>query len=493
MMAEHKSFGGEKTLGTWNYIAYGSGDMYGGGSFFIVSTFAMYFLVNVVGLNPFLAGLIPGLGKIWDALSDPLMGYISDHTKSRFGRRRIFFLIGVIPIIATFSLIWLSVSFDSQLAIFLYYFFTYILFYTTTTMVMVPYFALSAEITKDFKKRNRLTGFRMGFSMFGTLLAGVAVQPIIDAFSTAQTGHLVMGIIFSVIFAVPWIFVFLGTWEYPVSIPKTVGGKLDIFKNFKTIFENRAFRIHIAMYICSYAAMDIMMAWLKFYLQDYLNKPGFITLGLGTILITQIAALPVYVRLANTRGHAFAYRTGLIIWAAAIFFMYFHGNDTSFLILTINCFFIGAGLSAGVVIPFQLLPFIVDVDELMTGENRAGTYSGAMTLLRKLIQGALVLPLLGLLLNIIGYVSHTTDTTVIQSSSTIQSLRILFVLLPIIFMITGIFVSKKFILTPQNHKKLKTLTKDFDDGKRAEECSQEEISLCKNLTGEIPEKLKRFS
>jgi len=496
-----------KTLKTWNCIAYGSGDIYGGASFFIISTFSMYFLVNVVGLSPALAGLIPGLGKIWDAVSDPLMGYLSDHTKSRFGRRRIFFLIGIVPIAVTFTLIWVSVPFDSQFAVFIYYFFTYLLFYTTTTMVMVPYFALSAEITKDYRKRNRLMGFRMGFSMFGTLLAGVAVQPIIDAFSTQEQGHLIMGMVFSLLFAVPWILVFFGTWENPdgsaahqmhdsgsAGGSETSRSRIQIFSNFRTIFDNRMFRVHIIMYICAYAAMDIMMAWLKFFLQECLNKPSFITIGLGTILLTQIAALPLYVRLADRRGHAAAYRTGLIIWAAAVFLMFFQQEDTSQVLLLLNCLLIGAGMSAGVIIPYQLLPFVVDVDELMTGENRAGTYSGAMTLLRKLIQGALVLPLLGFLLEIIGYIPQPGQNSgITQSAQTAAYLRILFVSLPIIFMAAGIIVSRLYLLTPKRHAELKQLTGRFDRGQQPESLSPDERQLCRALTGSEPEDLKRFA
>ena len=76
---------------TWRtYLAYGGGDLYGGGCFFIVTTFSMYYLVNVIGLHPALAGLIPAIGKVWDAVPDPMMGYISDNTpRTRFGKRRV--------------------------------------------------------------------------------------------------------------------------------------------------------------------------------------------------------------------------------------------------------------------------------------------------------------------------------------------------------------------------------------------------------------------
>ena len=83
-----------------NLIAYGVGDIFGGGSFLIINMLFLFFLTEVVGMRPLYAGLVFGIGKIWDAISDPLMGYISDNTRSKFGRRRLYFLLGIIPIAA---------------------------------------------------------------------------------------------------------------------------------------------------------------------------------------------------------------------------------------------------------------------------------------------------------------------------------------------------------------------------------------------------------
>ncbi|MBU0927708.1 MAG: MFS transporter [Spirochaetes bacterium] len=391
---------------TRNCVAYGLGDLYGGGAFLLVSTFAMYYLVAVVGMSPILAGLIPGLGKIWDAVSDPLMGFISDRTKSRFGRRRVWFLVGIAPIFASVALIWVPVRASTDLGLFAYYFLAYVFFYTVSTMVLVPYGALSAEMASEFKDRNKLTGFRMFFSMLAALISGTVPQVLINAFPDPRAGHLAMGLVFGALFAAPWIVVYLGTWEGPVPerAPKAASGRSEGFvSNFATIFRNGSFRVHIAMYIFAYATMDVLMGWLKFYLADYLGRPGFLMVAMGAILVPQIAALPVYIAIANRKGHAFAYRIGLSIMLVAMAAMYLHTPETPVVFLVLNCVLAGLGQSAAVLVPFQLLPFVVDVDELITGKKRAGTYAGAMTLIRKLIQGALVLPVLGVILAAIGY------------------------------------------------------------------------------------------
>ena len=108
---------------TWRtYLAYGGGDLYGGGCFFIVTTFSMYYLVNVIGVHPALAGLIPAIGKVWDAVSDPMMGYISDNTpRTRFGKRRVWFLVSILPIALSFILIWFPITIEGQTGKFIFY------------------------------------------------------------------------------------------------------------------------------------------------------------------------------------------------------------------------------------------------------------------------------------------------------------------------------------------------------------------------------------
>ena len=210
-----------------------------------------------------------------------------------------------------------------------------------------------------------------------------------------------MSIVFGILFMLPWIFVYFGTWDKHEE--KTEQRPTNFVKNFASIFRNKSFRIHIVMYIFAYATMDVLMGWIKFYLADYLHRPGFFMIGMASILVTQIVSLPLYIALSNRRGHAAAFRLGLFIMALGMAAMYLHNEHTPVIILIINCVFIGLGQSAAVLVPYQLLPFVADVDELVTGEKRAGTYAGAMTLIRKLIQGALVLPLLGLILSLISY------------------------------------------------------------------------------------------
>jgi len=470
-----------------NQLAYGVGDIYGGGSFFLVSTFSMFFFINVAGLSPMLAGLIPGLGKIWDAVSDPWMGYLSDRTRSKFGRRRVYFLAAIIPIVISSTLIWLPVRFDSQLYTFIFYFFAYIFFYTVSTMTMVPYSALCSEMSTDFAERNRLSGTRMIFSVFSTMAVALFAERLIRGMDDPGLGHLYMGFVFACLFALPWIFVFLGTWELPVEEGAS-GDTGGIFRNFGTIFRNRSFRVHIVMYIAAYSTMDIVMAWLKFYMTDYLGKPGLLSTGLAILILTELATLPFYVMLANRKGHGTALVTGLSVWGAAMILFAFHTPATPGPVILANCFLIGAGLSAAVVMPWSMLPFVTDVDTLITGKHRAGTYAGAMTLIRKLIQGAFVLPLLGLLLTLISYRTPDAEelrvkAAILQSPLTLQAMKYLFIGMPLVMIAVGIVASFFFRINKSTHALIMGEMCRLDAGGKREDVDPGVRTVCETLSG----------
>lgn len=172
----------ERPVRVRNLLAYGIGDFYGGGSFLIIGMLFMFFLTEVVGLSPIWAAFVFAVGKVWDAVSDPIMGYISDNTRSRYGRRRFYLVLGILPVFISFGLLWLPITLETAAWSVVYYSFAYIFFSTVFTMVMVPYSALNAEMTADYAVRTRLSGVRIIFSQLAALFAGTIPNMIIQAF-----------------------------------------------------------------------------------------------------------------------------------------------------------------------------------------------------------------------------------------------------------------------------------------------------------------------
>ncbi|HMB00266.1 MAG TPA: MFS transporter, partial [Spirochaetota bacterium] len=151
-------------------IIYGSGELFNATSMVIILMFFLKFLTDVVHIRPALAGIALVAGKLWDAVSDPLIGIISDRTKSSLGRRRFFLLSFCLPGSVSFTLLWLFINNGNDLIKIIYYTFAYITFKTFFTLLNVPYQALGTEITVNYKERTSLIYFRMIFSITGSLI-----------------------------------------------------------------------------------------------------------------------------------------------------------------------------------------------------------------------------------------------------------------------------------------------------------------------------------
>ncbi len=471
----------ERAVGLRNLISYGLGDLYGGGAWMIIGMLYMFFLTEIVGLKPGLAGLVFAIGKVWDSISDPLMGYISDRTRAKAGRRRIYFLTGFIPVGISFALLWINPGFSSQTSMFIFYSAAYIFFCTVYTFISIPHIALNAEMTTDYSTRTRLTSARTVFGAIASLAAGILPKIIVDAVGGDQgTAYMVMGCIFAVFFSVPWIIVYLGTWELPYEEVNREGESLvDVFREFGTIFKNSSFRAHMAIYISAYTALDITMAVFMYFLVYYLGQPELFPLAMGTQIVVQMAMFPVYAFIANKKGKGFAFRLGLIIWSVGMLSQFALEPGGPALYLALVAALIGFGNSAGCMIPFAILPEVIDVDELMTGKTRAGVYSGAMTLLRKMIQGVIAMPLIGYGLEMIGFVSNQQ-----QSAETLSSLRLFYIWGPTSMVVIGVLVSLWFKVTPQNHQIVREEIARLKDGGKMDDVTPQVREVCESLTGQ---------
>jgi len=194
----------KKNLSRAAKIIYGSGDLGFSLTTTIIGAYFLFFLTDVVGIAPAVAGIAILIGRTWDYLNDPLIGHISDRTRSRWGRRRPFLLFGALPFALAFMLMWYRPPFESQVALAAYYSVAYVLFDAAATFVYMPYFALTPELTENYDERTSLTSYRMFFSIFGSLLAFTVPMMIIGTFTPQSAGKVMtMAVIFGVASALP--------------------------------------------------------------------------------------------------------------------------------------------------------------------------------------------------------------------------------------------------------------------------------------------------
>lgn len=463
---------------------YGCGDMFAGGAFLLIGLLFLNYLTDVVRLSPAMAGSVFMIGKVWDAVSDPLMGVLSDRTRSRFGRRRVYFLIGIFPIFFTFSMLWYSLNIESTFSKFIYYMIAYLLFNTVFTMVMIPYNSILPNMTTDYKERTSFVTVRLMFSSVSAILSGVLPMLIVRSFGDrVTTGYFVMGVAFGVFYALPWIFVFKGTWESKYVEPKT-SGTCGIYREFASAFKNRSFRLHTGFFVTAQTAVDFLTTLFIYYLTYCLLKGNLFSIVLGSLLIVQLMSMPLHMKISRRLGKTAPLKVGLSVWIIALLISLTLTPDSPVLLVFTVAAMSGIGSAASVFVPWSILPEITDVDELITGRRREGIYSGMATFIRKIAQ-ALSVFAIGIVLDLIGYVPDIQ-----QSDGAILGIKLLFALAPIAFILLSLFFASRYRMTEEKHR---IIIEEIERRKREKNPSTDEevIETCEELTGIEYERLGR--
>jgi len=472
-------------------IGYACGDIYGGGSFLIFSMLFMNFLVIVEEIPIFLATTIIFVGKIWDAVTDPIVGTLSDKTRSRFGRRRIYFLIGIIPVLVSFVMMWYSFGIAEQSAKFAYYMVAYILFGSAFTIVMVPYNAILPEMTEDYNERTSFTTTRMAFSAGTSLLAAVIPSIIIKSIGGAvngpaqKPGYLVMGIAFGAVFAISWLLTFLGTKERR-DLPPPESFSL---KKWFSVFKNRTYRIFLGIFISVQVAIDLLLALFVFYIDIVVLQYRNYEVLMGILLVCQLLFMFLYNIVAQRKGKNYPLYIGVPVWIAASVCFAFVTSGTPFIVLCILAVFIALGTAAGNLATWSMLSDIYDVDELMTGRRREGIYSGFTTFIRKFSSGIAIL-LLGFGLQAAGFDQNQYnivrsgagfDPAQYAASGVASAIKWMFVIIPVVFLTVTLIFTFRYKLDKRRFdcvlSGVKRLKEGCDTGKFTEEEKQDYVLL----------------
>ena len=458
-------------------ISYACGDIYGGGSFLIVGLLLLAFLTKVEGLSGVWAGTIIFIGKVWDAVTDPLMGIISDKSKSGFGRRRFFFLIGSIPVFISWVMLWYSFGITNETAKIIYYTLAFMLFSSAFTMVMVPYNAILADMTSDYNKRSAFTGMRLGFSAGAAILCGIIPNMLTGLFETPQTGYLVMALIFGAVFGLCWLAVFFGTWESTAS--KTKSG--FSIKDLSSLFKNRSFRLYALIFIFSQMAIDITMAVAVFFLSVALQKDSLYTIAMGSILVVQLIFIIIFSKVAQGTGKKTPGLIGASVWIAACILIFTFTPQTPDMLIVAVCALIGVGAAGCNLVSWSILPDITDVDELISGKRREGLYSGVSTFLRKL-SGGIMVGITGIMLDVFHYSEKAVSAGNIEPL-TITGIKLLFCAVPVLFLVVMLLVLRKYRLGKKEFSIIHEVIAAYRLDGTNTKLSSEQASVCRQITG----------
>lgn len=454
-------------------ICYGMGDIYGGGAFLVFSLLYMNFLVLVEGIPVLVTTAIIFAGKIWDAITDPLMGRFSDSTRSKFGRRRIYFLFGIIPVVLSFIMLFYSFGISGVTGRIIYHVFAYMFFCTAFTIVMVPYNAILSDMTSDYNERTGFTTIRMMMSGAASLICAVLPGMIIkgvggDVNGPNQVyGYLVMAVVLAVLFGLGWLFAFLGTKEKKDLPPPE---KITL-KQWLSVFKNKPYRNFLGIFLSFQIAIDLVLALFIFYVDIVVLKYSSYELLMGVLLVTQILFMLMHGAIANKKGKAFPLYIGIPVWILTCFIFIFLDTTTSIVWLIASALLIALGASAGNLSTWSMLTDIFDLDEIQTGQRREGVYSGITTFLRKAASGFSIF-ILGFGLSAMGFdqneynllktTSDTFDPATYAQSSIVSGIKWLFIIVPAVLLtITLVFT----LFNRINKKRYDSVMKGIDSFK----------------------------
>lgn len=415
-------------------ILYGSGDIGFSLTTTILGAYFAIYMVDVVGLRPGLAAIAVFIGKSWDYVNDPLFGYISDRTRTRWGRRRPYLLFGALPLALTFTMLWWKPDFESSFALVIYYTIAYLLYEAAATMLYMPYFALTPELTADYDERTSLTSYRMFFSILGSLIAFTLPLVIVGSFSPENTGRVtLMGAIFGLASALPMLLVFFGTREKEQFKELE---KPSFRESLRAAWKNIPFRYGLGIFLATWIAVDILQSSLLFYIKYVLHREPQNDLIMASIFVVAMFALPIWNWVSKRWSKRYAYMYGIAFWAVVQLVLITVTPDTDLGVVLFLCALAGIGVAAAHVLPWAILPDAVEWDEYQTGERHEGMLYSLTTLARK-IASSVAIPLILLLLEATGYEPNAAQ----QNPRALLGIKLVIGPIPALLLVLGIITA----------------------------------------------------
>lgn len=412
------------------------------GLIFII--FLMKFSTDVLFIAPAVMGTLIAFSRLWDAISDPMVGYLSDRTRSRLGRRRSWMLWASVPVGFGIWMLWSPPLVLTNLELIFWMAAALFLYETASTAFFIPYGALGAELSRNYHERTRLFGYRHVISALGLLL-GVAAYRFIDQAENTREAASQVGLLGA--FVVATLCLYTGA-RLPERAEYQGRGSSALFGSFTDVLKNRHARRLLAVYfIDSFGVASIGML-VPYVTQYVLHRPELASSIILLYFLPQFLFTPLWLRLSRRYGKKRIWLYSM--WGTALGFaaLFFVDSGEGLLVWIVPPILGLAGGCAPIVAP-SINADIVDYDEYLTGERKEGAYLAVWNFVRK-TAGAVTALITGWVLQQFDFRPNQEQTEATQ-----LALRALFSLTPALCYAIGAIIFMGFDFNETEHAEVR--------------------------------------
>lgn len=429
-------------------VAYGIGELGTAIPIGLSIFYLLFFLTEVVGLSPTLAGTVLLLGRVWDAVNDPLIGWLSDRTRTRWGRRYPWLVLGALPLGFFCFMQWIVPPISSQGWLFTYYVVMALGGYAAFSVIILPMVAIATELTPDYDERTGIMSVRSAANIIGSVVGLLLAQIIFAWVDDTRLQYMLLGGVSAVVIVVAIGICVVGTFGQYRPLLKQQSlqptGHQSVAEQLRRVFKNQPFRWVMGLYLFSWVGVQVTAAMLPYFVTDWmkLSEQHFTQMAI-TVQGSSVALLPLWLWLTKRTSKQFVYFAGAPFAFVGVALLGLVQPSQIGLMYGLGVV-IGSGLSTFYLVPFAMLPDVIDYDELTTGERQEGMFISMMVFLQK-VGVAIAIFLSGSLLD---WASR------ISLDSRIHTIRSLASIAPGILILGGLYCVYRYPLNRRTHYRI---------------------------------------
>lgn len=448
-----KPYNGER-LPLWREISYGGGTFAASLFGTIIGTWLSFFYIDIHGFDSRAIGIAMIIYSLWNAINDPLMGYVSDRTRTKMGRRLPYVLFGAIPLGVSFYFIFSppTASLTTPMSQILYYTLSLCVYDFFFTTVLLNWSAVVPAMYAKEKDRGRILGIAQVLDILGGVIAALAIQPVFEKY-----GWSAMALIFGVIGIVTMLISCFGIRENPKHSQVE---PLKLIESFKQTFKSRAFMICVLGVFFVETARLLLMASIPYFAKYvFPDVEMAATLLIAAAFISGLLFTPLALFISNRKGVKYTYILCLVCFAVVAALLVVSRNFTVCLVL---CVLLGFGVTGGIIMPKLLSAEIIDEDHTVTGQRREGAFFGINAFIIRFATGLQAI-LFSVIMRGFGYVEGSEA----QIESAVTGFRVSVSVIPAVLIILGALIITRYPLHGEKLEAVKAKIAEMDKAAEA--------------------------